>query len=124
LLTAFGALALLVSVAGITSSLLFEVAQRRFELAVRSALGASSAALVRTSTLRSMVVCGAGVAIGIVLAIGAASRADALLFHVSPAEPTVILGVIGTILVAAMVATAIPAWRAVRADPRAALQAE
>jgi ABC-type antimicrobial peptide transport system permease subunit len=124
LLTAFGALALIVSIAGITSSLLFEVAQRRFELAVRSALGASSAALVRTSTVRSLAVCGIGTVFGLVLGLIASSRAGALLFRVSPVEPAVVLGVVGTILAASVVATAIPAWRAVRADPRTALQSE
>ena len=124
LLTTFGALALLVSIAGIAASLLFDVAQRRFELAVRSALGASSSALVRTSTMRSIAVCGIGMAVGLLLALGAAARASSLLFHVSPVEPTVIFGVVGTILAATVVATAIPAWRAVRADPKTALQSE
>ena len=124
LLTAFGALALIVSIAGIASSLLFDVTQRRFELAVRSALGASGASLVRTSTLRSIAVCATGMAIGLVLAIVAASRAESLLFNVSPFEPAILLGVVGTILAATLMATAVPAWRAVHTDPKAALQSE
>jgi putative ABC transport system permease protein len=74
--------------------------------------------------VRSLAVCGIGTVCGLVLALIASSRAGALLFRVSPVEPAVVLGVVGTILAASVVATAIPAWRAVRADPRTALQSE
>jgi predicted permease len=122
LLTAFGALAILVAVAGIFSALAFDVAQRRFELAVRSALGASAAALVRTSTARALMVCGAGTVAGVALAAILSTRVGELLFRVSPVDARVHLPVLTLMLVAIGLAGAVPAWRAVRADPRGALQ--
>jgi ABC-type antimicrobial peptide transport system permease subunit len=124
LLTAFGALAVLVAIAGIFSALSFEVAQRRFELAVRSALGASAAALISTSTARALWMCGTGALVGLALAAALSSRLQRLLFHVSPLEAGVYLPVIVLMIVAIALATAIPAWRALRADPRSALQAQ
>jgi predicted permease len=124
LLTAFGGLAVLVAIAGIFSALSFEVAQRRFELAVRSALGASAPALIRTSTARALVMCGSGAVIGLVLAALLASRLSRLLFHVSPLEARVFVPVIALMIVAIILATAIPAYRALRSDPRNALQAQ
>lgn len=124
LLTTFAALAVLVAVAGIFSALSFEVAQRRFELAVRSALGASAGALIRTSTARALIMCGSGALVGLAVAALASSRLERLLFQVSPMEPGVYGPVSVLMLVAIMLAAAIPAWRALRADPRSALQAE
>lgn len=124
LLTAFGALALVVAIAGIFSTLTFEVAQRRFELALRAALGASTNALVRTATLHSLAVCGAGIVAGLALASALSAQAAPLLFHVSPLEPRVILNVLTLMVIAIGAATAIPAWRALKADPKAAMGSE
>jgi putative ABC transport system permease protein len=124
LLTAFGGLAVLVAIAGIFSALSFEVAQRKFELAVRSALGASAPALIRTSTGRALVTCGGGALGGLSLAAVISSRLERLLFHVSPLEAGVYAPVLGLMIVAIAVATAIPAWRALRSDPKGALQAQ
>ena len=124
LLTAFGALALVVAIAGIFSTLTFEVAQRRFELALRAALGASTRALVRTATLHSLGVCGAGIVAGLAVASALSAQAAPLLFHVSPLEPRVILNVLALMLLAIGAATAIPAWRALKSDPRTAMQSE
>jgi predicted permease len=124
LLTAFGALALLVAVAGIFSSLSFDVAQRRFELSVRAALGASAGALIRTSALRSLAVCGAGVVLGLSLATALSVRAASLLFHVSPLEPWVLGNVLAVMTFAIIAAAAIPAWRALRSDPKIAMESE
>jgi ABC-type antimicrobial peptide transport system permease subunit len=124
LLTAFGALALVVAIAGIFSTLAFEVAQRRFELAVRAALGASTRALVGTATLRSLTVCGAGIVVGLGVASVMSAQAAPLLFHVSPLEPRVITDVLALMLIAIGAASAIPAWRAINADPKAAMESE
>lgn len=124
LLTAFGLLALLVAGAGIYSTLAFDVAQRRFELGVRSALGASASALVGASTSRALLTCGAGVAAGLLAALAIARFAESLLFQVSTRDPAVYGLAFAALVVAILLSAAMPAWRAVKADPRKALQAE
>lgn len=124
LLTAFGLLALLVAVAGIFSSLSFDVAQRRFELALRAALGASAGDLVRTSAIRSVAICCAGCILGLAMASTLSVRAAPLLFRVSPLEPWVIGNVLAVMATAILAAAAIPAWRALRSDPKVAMESE
>jgi predicted permease len=122
LLTAFGLLALLVAVAGIFSSLSFDVAQRRFELALRAALGASAGDLVRTSAIRSVAICCVGCILGLAMASTLSVRAAPLLFRVSPLEPWVIGNVLAVMAIAISAAAAIPAWRALRSDPKVAME--
>jgi ABC-type antimicrobial peptide transport system permease subunit len=68
--------------------------------------------------------CGTGALVGLALAAALSSKLQRLLFHVSPLEAGVYLPVIVLMVIAIALATAIPAWRALRADPRNALQAQ
>ena len=120
LLSAFGILALLVAGAGLYSVLSFDVAQRRFELSVRAALGASSRGLVRAVMARALVICAAGVLAGAGAAVIIGRAAGALLL-VSPFEPGVHAASLALLILFAVAGAALPARAAVRADPRAAL---
>lgn len=124
LLTAFGILALVVAAGGLYSVLTFDVAQRRYELGVRAALGATAARIVSAVTLRAVVVCGLGVATGGVVAMMLSRLADALLFRVSPFEASVYAGGVALLALVVLAAAALPAWRAARVDPREALAGE
>ena len=65
-----------------------------------------------------------GLALGIGIALAAAGSLESLLFEVSPRSPAV-FGVVGlTLLVVAVVASVVPAWRATRVDPNVALRAD
>ena len=124
LLTAFGVLALVVAAAGLYSVLAFEVAQRRFELGVRSALGASSTRIIRSllaDVLRTTVL---GILAGLLAAIALSRVASALLFQVEPTDPVVYAGAVACMALIGAVAAVLPAMRAVRVSPRTALSAE
>jgi len=122
--TVFGVLALLVASVGLYSVVSYGVAQRSQELAVRSALGAQArdiVGMVVSEGLRTVLVAtGLGLA-----AVWLAGRwVGPLLFQTSPRDPVIYGGVAVLLLVVVLVASAIPAVRASRVDPIAALRAE
>jgi predicted permease len=124
LLTAFGLLALIVAASGLYSLLAFDVTQRRFELGLRSALGAPAPRLIRATVGEEILFACAGVLLGLIAAFWLARAIQELLFQVKPADPMVYAGVLIVLLAVSTVAAALPAWRAARADPRIALRSE
>ena len=121
--TAFGGLAVLLAALGLYSVIGYGVTQRTHELGVRMALGARGADVVRlvvTDGLRSATL---GVLLGVAISMASAHWLGPLLFEESPYDPFVFGGVALTLLVTALAASWIPAGRAVRVDPRTALQA-
>lgn len=122
LLTAFGALALLIAAAGLYSTLAFDVTQRRRELGVRAALGAPARRLVRSIVAGNLLTVSVGVGIGLLVALLAGRAAEAMLFRVQSTDPIVFAGVVGTLLLAALVAAVLPAWAATRVDPAITLR--
>ncbi|HJR34870.1 MAG TPA: FtsX-like permease family protein, partial [Gemmatimonadales bacterium] len=121
---AFGALALLVAAVGLYGVISYNVAQRMHELGVRIALGAQSRDVVRLVTGQGLSFAAAGVAIGLGAAALAARWIQPLLFQQSARDPATYAVVGGLIIVVALVASAVPALRATRADPNTALRSE
>jgi putative ABC transport system permease protein len=124
LLGLFGGLALLLASVGIFGVLSFLVAQRTRELGIRVALGARQRGLVRLVLGETLRWVGIGSAIGLALAVAAATAARSLLYGVSPLDPLSILGAAGLLTLVAMLASWLPARRAARVDPMVALRAE
>lgn len=124
LFAAFGVLALLVASLGLFSVLAFDVAERRRELGVRSALGATRVRMITFVLGGGLRLAAAGVLIGIAAALIAGRSAESLLFGVSPREPWVLLGVGLLTMAVAALASGVPAWRAARIAPNEALRAE
>jgi predicted permease len=122
--TVFGVLALLVAAVGLYSVIAYNVVQRRHEIGVRVALGAQSPDVVRLVLVEGLKVSLLGVVIGSVIAFGAARYVGPLLFNVSPKDPAVFSGVALTLLVVAVAATLMPAWRASRVDPSIVLRGD
>jgi hypothetical protein len=124
LFTLFGVLALLIAAVGLYSAISYGVTQRRHEFGVRMALGArvdDIVGLVLGQGVRAAV---AGVVIGLGVALAAGGMVADLLFQTSPRNPLV-FGAVGVVIVlVAVAATFVPAWRASRVDPVAALRAE
>jgi putative ABC transport system permease protein len=121
---AFGVLALVVAAVGLYGVIAYTVGQRMHELGVRIALGAQRMDVLRLVMSQGVRVAVAGVAGGCALALAAASWIEPLLFR-QPARDPVVFGVVGGIMVVvAIVASAIPAARATRADPNTVLRTD
>ena len=119
-----GGIGLLLATIGAFSLFTQAVEERRREIGIRMALGAQASqvvALVLRSTRRSVA---AGLVIGVGLAAASAQLLRSYLYGLSPFDPLSYLQVAGILLLAAMVATWIPARRATRVNPVEALRAE
>jgi putative ABC transport system permease protein len=114
---AFGLVALLLSAVGIYGVLAYSVAQRRRELGVRLALGGSSGSVFGLVLMDGVRVVGAGLAVGLVAAFFVGRLMRSQLFEVAPMNPFVLAPVTVLLAVVALVAVAIPAFRASRIDP-------
>jgi predicted permease len=124
LLTAFGAVALLLAAIGVFGVISYGVSQRTQEIGVRVALGADQGDVVRLIVRHGARLAGAGLVIGLGGALIATRLLGTLLYQVSPTDPpTFVVG--ATVLGAcALMAAALPAVRAARLDPATALRAE
>ena len=122
LLAIYGAIALVLVVAGVSSVVAQVVVYRRREMAIRSALGASAGRLttsVMAAALRATVV---GVVLGLLGAAAATRLLASWLFGVGPADPITWSGAVLVILVAGSVAAYVPARGAMRVDPMVILR--
>ncbi len=124
LLGIFGFLALIVAGVGLYSALAYGIAQRKFELGIRTALGARRAHLIELVLREGIVVTGIGVIVGLTAAYLLSPRIEALLFEVSPRDPLTLAGVAVALLSVAALASVVPAYRAVQVDPGVVLRTE
>jgi putative ABC transport system permease protein len=124
LFVAFGGLALVVAIVGHYGVISYNVAQRMHELGVRVALGASTSDVTRLVVRQGVAFALAGVVIGLGLALAAARWIQPLLFRQSATDPATYAAVAAAMLLAAVAASAIPAFRAARADPNVALRSD
>ena len=124
LLGIFGGLALLIATAGIGGIIALMVSQRVREIGIRIALGARPSSILQMILGKGLLLAGLGVAIGIVGAMALAGLVKSLLFEVPPTD-VITFGTVGlTLLLAAAVASFLPAKRAASVDPNVALRAE
>jgi putative ABC transport system permease protein len=122
LLSVFSGLGLALSAIGIYGVMALYVAQRRHEIGIRVALGASAQAVAQLVLRQSLAMAGVGIVAG---AIGAALLTrlmQTLLFEVSPTDPLTFAVVIAAVLVVSVGATLLPVRRALRLSPAVALR--
>jgi len=98
------------------------VSQSARELALRIALGADTADLLRLVMSRSVVLTGVGIVVGLVVALQVTRLLGYLLYNVSPRDPLAFGFALAVIILASLVASLVPAWRASRTDPLLALR--
>jgi putative ABC transport system permease protein len=122
LMAVFGGLALVLAAVGIYAVMAFYVAQRRHEIGIRLALGASRRDVLRLTVSQSGRLSLIGVGIGLVLATALARLMESALFGIVSADPLLFVGTAVTLAGTAMVASAIPAHRATRVDPAGVLR--
>lgn len=124
LASGFAALALGLAAVGLYGILSYSVARRRAEFGVRMALGAPPRRIAWDVVRQVLLQVGAGIAIGLPLALAAASAASGLLFGVRPAEPGNYLLAAAMLVVVACLAAWLPARQACSIDPTEALRRE
>jgi predicted permease len=118
----FGALALVIAAVGLYGVITYSVAQRTHELGVRLALGARRWDVVRLVVGQGVAFAIAGVGIGLSVALVSARWLQPLLFRQAAVDPTTYGAVSGIIVGVALIASVMPARRAMRADPNVALR--
>jgi predicted permease len=122
LLLLFGAMGLALGALGIYGVLAYAVSQRRQEIGVRVALGASPRSVLRLVVGQGMALAGAGVVAGIAGAFVLTRLMSAVLFEVRATDPATFATVVVVLLGAALIASWLPARRALRIDPVQALR--
>ena len=121
---AFGLLALSVASVGLYGVIAYNVNQRMHEIGVRMALGARAGDILRLVVGQGLRFAVAGVIVGVMLALVAATWLQPLLYKQSARDPIVYIMVSAVLVVVAIIASASPAMRAARADPTSALRTE
>jgi predicted lysophospholipase L1 biosynthesis ABC-type transport system permease subunit len=122
MLAVFGGLALLIAAIGLYSALAYAVARRTQEIGIRMALGAAAPRVTRLivwSGLRTVLV-GTGIGLAVVLLAGKVIAGS--VYGVSPRDPLALTLALAVFTSVALIASAVPAWRASKVDPAVALR--
>jgi putative ABC transport system permease protein len=122
LLAGLGGLALLLAVIGIYGVISYSVAQRTPEIGVRMALGASRRHVLRLVVGQAAALVVAGVAIGLGASLALASVIRTMLFEVSERDPATLAVIAAALTAVGVLASVLPARRAMRVDPIVALR--
>jgi putative ABC transport system permease protein len=124
ILGVFGAVALFLSMIGIYSVMSYSVGQRTHEIGIRAALGASPRDVLTLVLGQAFVLAAIGVVVGLCGAFGMTRLLETLLFGIEPTDPRTFAVVSILATAVALLASYLPARRAVRVDPLVALKAE
>jgi predicted permease len=122
--TAFGATALLLASIGIYGVVAYSVARRTAEIGIRVALGARYGSIVRLVLRRTVILVGAGAALGTAAALALTRYISSMLYNVRPRDPATFISAAALMMLIALVAGYVPARRAARIDPMKALRCE
>jgi predicted permease len=122
LLTVFAIFSLGLSALALYASLSYTVVQRRAELAVRMAIGASTRSILRLVIAEGIATTAVGVASGIVVSLALGRVLQNQLYGVSAGDPTTLVLISVVLAVAALAACIVPGLRATRTDPALALR--
>jgi ABC-type antimicrobial peptide transport system permease subunit len=120
----FGGLAVLIATVGLYGVMSYVVARRRTEIGIRMALGAGRAAVQWMVVRQAASLVLSGLVIGVLLAILGGRSAGALLFGVRPTDAVVLATAVAGLTSVGLAASWLPARRASRLDPTAALREE
>jgi putative ABC transport system permease protein len=124
LLSVFAAVAVGLSALGMYGMISYSVARRTHEIGVRMAIGAQRSDVLRLVLLQGFTLTVIGLAVGIVISLGATRVLASLLHEISATDPATFFGVSVLLAAVAFVACYIPARRATKVDPMVALRCE
>ncbi len=122
LVALFAAAGLATAVTGVYALLAYTVAQRRREIAVRIAIGASAGAVARLVVVESLALAALGAVVGAVGVAAISRLAESLLFGIAPQDPLTLAATAGVLVVAVLAASWLPARRAAQVDPVSAMR--
>jgi predicted permease len=122
LLAAFAGIGLLLAAAGIYGLVAYSVAQRTREIGIRVALGATRSRILLSVLRQGTILAIVGVLVGGIAAVGATRTLESFLFGVKALDPMTFAAVACVLVLVALAASLVPALRAVRQDPTAALR--
>lgn len=122
LLVLLGATGLVLAAVGVYGVIAYVVAQRTHELGVRMALGATGTTVQWMVVRQGLVLAVTGVAVGVLVSLVAARTLRTMVFGITPHDPVTFVVVGGLLALVAVVASYVPARRATRIDPLAALR--
>jgi putative ABC transport system permease protein len=122
LITLFAVGGLLTAAGGVYALLAYSVVQRRREIALRMALGASPRRVARSIVTESLALAAAGGTIGLVAAAASSRFARTMLFGVAPQDPVTLVTAVTVLLVVVIAASWLPARRASLIDPGRAMR--
>jgi macrolide transport system ATP-binding/permease protein len=118
-----GGLAMLLAAIGLYGVMSYAVSQSARELGLRMALGAGRSNLLQLVMRRGLALTLGGVFVGMATALGLTRLLGSLLYKVSPRDPVAFGSALGVMVVIAIAACLLPAWRAGKTDPMQALRA-
>lgn len=124
LLSIFAGLALVIAAVGIYGVMMYAVLQRTHEIGIRMALGASRGDVVRMVVRDAGRLASWGAVFGVLAALAVTRVLPSMLYDVRPADPAVIGAVAALLAIVALMASWLPARRAIAVDPMVALRAE
>ena len=124
LLGIFAAIALALAAVGIYGVISYGVRDRTREIGIRVALGGTRTDILRLVMTTSLRPVSIGVALGLCVAIAASRLINALLYQVTATDTATYVWVVVVLAVTGILATCVPAWRAIKADPLIALRHE
>jgi len=119
-----GGMALVLGIVGIYGVIAYAVSQRTREIGIRIALGAQPAGLLRMYVRQGLRLAGVGAVVGLATAAGLTRLMSSLLFGVTALDPVTYAAVTALLICAAVLASYLPARRAMAIDPVEALRAE
>jgi putative ABC transport system permease protein len=124
LMGAFAVIALTLAAVGIYGVLAYLVARRTHEIGIRLAMGADRSQVVGLVLKQALALTGSGIAAGLVAALALSRAMQSLLYQVAPNDPVTFALVPVALVIVALAASAIPAFRATRVSPLVALRSE
>jgi macrolide transport system ATP-binding/permease protein len=122
LLAIFGGMALFLAAIGLYAVMSYAVSQGTRELGLRMALGARAADLLRLVMSRGLTLTAAGILLGATAGLALTRLMNNLLYKVSPRDPLAFGSAFVVMIIVALLACLLPAWRAMRIDPARALR--
>lgn len=124
LVMTFAVLSLTLASVGLYGVLSYLMTQRTAEIGIRIALGAQRDQVLRLMLFDGLRPALYGLALGVGLSLAVTRVVQSMLFGAKPLDPTVYVAVACTLLLVAVLACSLPAWRASRVDPMQALRSE